>query len=88
MITAISHFISACKVKALKTLEESFSIYCVLIADPATGKSPAMNMVRNIVSDIELFDNVGEDESPQTTQATVEALIYYMKKNGVFFYIF
>ena len=82
MLTAISHIISKCSVKALKTLEESFSLYTVLIADPATGKSPAMNLVRNLLTDIEEFDGVDEEDSPQTTQATVEDLIHYMKKNG------
>jgi hypothetical protein len=88
ILSAVSHFLAKCKVKALKTLEESFSLFTVLVADPATGKSPAMNLIRNILIDIEEFDGISEEDSPQTTQATVEALIHYMKKNGSFIIFF
>ena len=43
------------ELKALKTFSEGLSIYAVLIAEPATGKSLVMSIVRKALVDIEEY---------------------------------
>ena len=42
-------------VKAMRTFEEGMVIYSALIAEPATGKSPAMTLVRKALVECEKF---------------------------------
>lgn len=80
LITGIAHFISQSNVSALKTLKTGFSTYTALIAEPATGKSPAMNIIRNILTDIDEFEGVTPKDSHIVNSGTVEALVFYLEK--------
>lgn len=55
LLTAISHLTQHSKIKALKNLEENGVFYSVLVASPSTGKSPAMNIVRKALYDLEEY---------------------------------
>ena len=55
LLTGVSFLLQLSRVKALKALGEGLSIYCVFIAEPAIGKSPAMNVVRKALLAVENF---------------------------------
>jgi hypothetical protein len=58
MITLVSHCISQCEVNALRTLKTGFSVYVALVAEPASGKSPAMRIIKKINSGMDSFYKV------------------------------
>ena len=49
--------------KALRTFNEGMVIYSALIAEPATGKSPAMSLVRKALVEVESYLNIPQDQS-------------------------
>jgi hypothetical protein len=51
------------QIKALKTFTEGFSVYAVLVADPATGKTPALNLTRHALAEIEVYLGVSLENS-------------------------
>ena len=63
MLSSVSYCLQLTKIKAIRTLEESMSIYSALIAEPGTGKSPAMRLVRKALIDIEQHLNIGNENS-------------------------
>ena len=69
-------------IRALKTLKENFCVYAVLIGEPATGKSPCMNIVKKCLIQIENINGVDPLLSAVVTQGTVESLLFWMKKLG------
>ena len=50
-------------VTTLKTLEEGCVFYSGLIANPSTGKTAAMNIVKKGLLDIEKFLKISPDKS-------------------------
>ena len=49
--------------KALKTFKEGFSVYAVLVADPATGKTPALNLTKKVLAEIERYLGISLEDS-------------------------
>lgn len=63
MITAVSHLMGTSSIRALQTLEEGCVIYTGLIATASTGKSSAMNLVKNAIYEIENYLMVDDENS-------------------------
>lgn len=82
MVTTISHIMSKSRIHALKSLSESFSVYCVLIGEPASGKSPAMRIVKNALISLDNHRGIAPHQSSIICPATVEGLLHYMKQYG------
>lgn len=74
-------------INALRTLRESFSVFSVLIGDPATGKSPAMKIIKKALIEIENFEQIDKKNSKFVNSGTVEATVYYLKELGLIFLI-
>jgi hypothetical protein len=53
-------------------------MYAALIANPSTGKSPAMNMIQNIILKIENHFGISPANSPITNVGSVEGLLEYL----------
>ena len=51
------------QIKCLKTFKEGMVMYTVLIAEPATGKSPALSLVRNSLVSIENYLGISLEDS-------------------------
>lgn len=47
----------------MEPFEEGMSIYCALIAEPATGKSPTLKILRKSLTAIEEYFNVNYENS-------------------------
>ena len=65
LLVAVSHLLNKTQVSALKTFVESMSVYAVLIAEPATGKSPAMNLIKKTLIKLEKYFNIAAIDSPR-----------------------
>ena len=63
LISSVSYSLQLTKVKAIRTLQESISVYTALIAEPGTGKSPAMTLVRDCMQEIEKYYQVTDENS-------------------------
>lgn len=63
LITAVSHLMQLAQLKALRTMVEGLSIFSVLIAEPATGKTPALKLLRRTLLEIETFLSVELENS-------------------------
>ncbi len=63
LISAVSYTLQQSQITALRTMKESMSLYTALVAQPSTGKSPAMKMVRRSILEIESHNNVTPDDS-------------------------
>ena len=63
LLSGTSHLMGQSQVKALKSFEEGMVVYSALIAEPATGKSPAMNIIRKALIQIEFFLAVPSESS-------------------------
>jgi hypothetical protein len=63
LLSGVSFSLQLTKVKAIRTLCESMSIYSALIAEPGTGKSPAMKLVRQALLEIEKHYQITSDDS-------------------------
>jgi len=63
LITAVSYTLQQSQINALRTMKESMSLYTALVAQPSTGKSPAMKLVKRSILEIEKHNNVTPDES-------------------------
>ena len=63
LITAVSYSLQQSQINAVRTMEESMSIFTVLVAQPSTGKSPAMNLVRKSILEIERHNGVRHEDS-------------------------
>ena len=50
-------------VKAMRTFEEGMVIYSALIAEPATGKSPAMTLIRQALVDVDKYFETPNENS-------------------------
>ena len=61
---------------------KSFISLFFLKGGPACGKTPAMNLIRNCVHQVDLFNSVELECSQIINAGTVEGLLHYMKKLG------
>jgi hypothetical protein len=51
------------KINVLNKFEKAMSIFSVLIANPSTGKSPAIEKIKNALEAVEFFDGIREENS-------------------------
>lgn len=63
LLTGVAHLMGQSKIKALRTLEEGMVLYSTLIAEPATGKSPAMSVVRKALVECESFFQIPHENT-------------------------
>jgi hypothetical protein len=70
------------KIKALLTLVESFCTINILICDPSTGKSAAMNVIKNSILSIDEYLGVDFEKNQICNAGTVEGLVNTMKQFG------
>ena len=54
--------------------------YTVLIAHPSTGKTPALNVIKNAMVKVEAFLDVPCNKSVLTNSASVEGLLHHLDK--------
>ena len=62
MIAAIGLYLGQSNVKPFEEKSTGFCNYTSLIANPSTGKSPAMNLVKKAVRMIENYNKVDCDK--------------------------
>jgi hypothetical protein len=62
-LVAISHMLSKCSINALVDFHQGFACYAGLAAYPASGKSPAIDIIKKSVIDIEDFLEVQHEDS-------------------------
>jgi hypothetical protein len=63
LISTISHLMNESTIKVADDHTESCVLYTALIANPSTGKSSSLNMLKNSLLDIELFEGVDDADS-------------------------
>ena len=63
LLTGVSHLMGLSQIKALKEYVEGMVVYGALIAEPATGKSPALNIIRKALVEIENFLAIPSESS-------------------------
>jgi len=63
LITGVAHLMNYAKFRVLNNFEKGMSIFSVLIANPSTGKSPAIEKIKNAIESIEIFDGIKEENS-------------------------
>ena len=63
LLVAISHLMSKSSIKALVEFKQGFTCYAGLAAYPASGKSPAMDMIKDSLIEIEDFLGVQHEDT-------------------------
>lgn len=79
VLSAASHFMGSSKISALDTFIEKFVVFSALLANPSTGKSPALKIISNSCYEIESTLGKEDKESNIANGGTVEALIELIK---------
>lgn len=63
LIAGLAHLMNQVRIKCLRTMSEGMSVYSVLIAEPASGKSPAMTIIRNSLLATESYLAIPPEET-------------------------
>ena len=63
LITGVSHLMEQSSIKALENYKQGFVVYTALAANPATGKSTAMDIIRDSIIEIEEFLKIDYNDS-------------------------
>ena len=64
LLSGVSYPMSNSDITGLKKMKQGFTIYGALAANTATGKSPAMDLVRDSLLDIEEYQGIIAQDSP------------------------
>jgi hypothetical protein len=71
-------------VKSMRTFEEGMVIYSALIAEPATGKSPAMTLVRKALVECEKFFETPNENTQLVNGKFVISSKFFILKFKIF----
>ena len=63
ILAGAAHLMDRSRVKALKTLNKGICLFTILVANPSTGKSPAVALVAEALENIEEHDHVEDAKS-------------------------
>ena len=63
LITGVAHLMNYAKFNVLNNFEKGMSVFSVLIANPSTGKSPAIEIIKNALETIEIYEGIKEENS-------------------------
>ena len=77
MLSAISFYLKCSKVKAFGNFVGSFSLYTILLANLSTGKSLALNEVRDAVMEQEIFDEIEAKCSKLTNDKKKKIITFF-----------
>ena len=80
LITAVGFLLGQSVIQPFPKSSQGICTYTALIANPSTGKSPAMNVVKKSIVKIEIFNNTAPDDSQLTNVGSVEGLLSYLDK--------
>jgi hypothetical protein len=72
---------SQTKIKVHEDHLEACVLFVSLIANPATGKSSGLNLIRDALLDIEKFDHIEPKDSSLVQGATIEGIVEILKTN-------
>ena len=82
LLTTISHLMGHSKLRTFEESYDSLSTYTATVAQPSTGKSKAMEMIKLIYAQIENYFQVPANQSQMSNTPTVEALYDLLSKNN------
>ena len=63
LLSGVSFLMANSDISALNKMKQGFIVYGALAANPATGKSPAMDLVRDSLLDIEEYSGIQAQDS-------------------------
>jgi hypothetical protein len=78
LIAAVGFLLNESTYETTQGLKQGIVFFTSLIANPSTGKTPAMNLVVDCVLEIEKFRQIPEKESPLTNVASIEGLVQFL----------
>ncbi|RMZ95548.1 hypothetical protein BpHYR1_019686 [Brachionus plicatilis] len=88
LLTAVSHLMKKSDVTALSSLQEQCVFYSALIANPSTGKSSALSLVKKSLWELENYLNIPRNKSSLINAGTVEALLTHLEGNSCLISLF
>ncbi|RNA08529.1 hypothetical protein BpHYR1_031578 [Brachionus plicatilis] len=81
LFTGIAHLMQHSYVFTLTTLSEKSVFYSCLVANPSTGKSTAMSLIKKSLNQIEEYKKIPRKKSNLINAGTVEALLTNLETN-------
>ena len=63
LISTVSYTLQFTSITCLQTQSETMSVFAALIAEPGTGKSPALKLFKKAITNIEEYLSVEPDDS-------------------------
>lgn len=63
LLAGAAHLMNQSRIKAIKTLDKGICLFTLLVANPSTGKSPALALVTEALENIEEYDHVEDAKS-------------------------
>ena len=80
ILTALGFFVDRATVQPFPNKTQGICTYSALIANPSTGKTPALNLIKKAILKIEAYFQVVAHESKLTNVASIEGLFDCLKK--------
>jgi len=80
LLTAAGLLLHHTTVQPFTRSRQGICMFTSLIANPSTGKTPALNLIKNALIKLEEFLNIPYERSALTNSASVEGLLEYLNQ--------
>jgi len=80
LLVATAYLLKQATITPYDGSAKGISIYAFLVANPSTGKTPAMNVITNALVEIEQYRQVPPEDSPLTNAASIEGLVEHLSQ--------
>lgn len=78
LLASMAFLLKQSTISPFEGTQQGICMYTVLIANPSTGKSPALNTVQDLIYKIEDYRQIPPEKSPIISVGSIEGLLEYL----------